>query len=76
MPIQIIVPAQKTNVKGSGIIAAPPPTGVVDVVVVVAGPRGGVCLPPSPSLYEDFQIYQIGFEDQMDCVILYLLNVL
>ena len=74
MPIQIIVPAQKLKLKAAALAA--PPTGVVDVVVVVAGPRGGVCLPPSPFLYEDFQIYQIGFEDQMDCVILYLLNVL
>ena len=75
MPIQIIVPAQKLKLKAAA-LAAPPPTGVVDVVVVVAGPCGGVSLPPSPPLYEDFQIYQIGFEDQMDCVILYLLNVL
>ena len=46
------------------------------VVVVVAGPFGGVCLPPSPPLYEDFPIYQIEFEGQMDSVILYLLDVL
>ena len=46
------------------------------VVVVVAGPFGGVCLPPSPPQYEDFPIYQIEFEGQMDCVILYLLDVL